>query len=120
MYDEPQKKKRLALLGVPSFARPALLGSWRARAWTTNLQKKKDYLYLGLLGFTCWFTWQLARKSMSTNFKASKASKALVKLVTRFPWQLARKSMSTNFKDKVFKELFEQVLRLLALLVQKY
>jgi hypothetical protein len=66
------------------------------------------------------FTWQLARKSMSTNFKASKASKALVKLVTRFTWQLARKSMSTNFKDKVFKELFEQVLRLLALLVQKY
>ncbi len=46
---------------------------------------------MGLLGFTCWFTWQLARKSMST-----------------------------NLKDKVFKELFEQVLRLLALLVQKY
>ena len=56
-----------------------------------ELTKKKDYLYLGLLGFTCWFTWQLARKSMST-----------------------------NFKDKVFKELFEQVLRSLAVLVQKY
>jgi hypothetical protein len=49
MYDEPQKTKRLALLGFTSFARPALLGSWRARACTTSLKKKKR---LALLGFT--------------------------------------------------------------------